>query len=245
MSWKIALTVALLTGIIMACITAPVADHVTQKLKVSNMEGGRGYLVVFLILVGLVGGAVVGLIGTRLAGAMAWGQFWKAAGLSLVIGNVVLFAIAGMFLMGIPKVPRMDGHPLALEIEMFLPLDLAPAEPPSSSNLRMSLYAGSDDNRYVEIDPNNVHREGDLLVIRTEAGLNTVAHTRKLSLLVGDTASFTLDMPLQPAPHAEDLVWTERMPMRLSTITGSAYTYTSVMVRYRVVKVTASEVVSP
>lgn len=45
MSWKIAIVVALFTALVTAVITAPVADRVTKQMKVSNMEGGRGYMV--------------------------------------------------------------------------------------------------------------------------------------------------------------------------------------------------------
>src|SRR6188508_1095259 len=77
MSWKIAIVVALLTALITAAITAPVADHVTQKMKVSNFEGGRGYMVILMILAAFVGGVIIGLVTTSMTGAASWGQFWK------------------------------------------------------------------------------------------------------------------------------------------------------------------------
>src|SRR5690349_3083213 len=115
MSWKIAILVAVITGLLTAVVTAPVADHVTQKMKVSNMEGGRGYLVILLIIVALVGGALLGLLGTKLAHATAWPQFWRASGISLAMGLGAVGLIAGLCLMSIDRPPLMDGHLMELE----------------------------------------------------------------------------------------------------------------------------------
>lgn len=236
MSWKIALLVAFLTAVVTGIVTAFVAEYTTKAMKMSNFEGGRGYAVAFLILAALIGGAIIGLVMTRLVGAIEWVHFWKAQGWALLVSNGLVFGIAGLCLLSIPKKPLLDGEEIALEAELFVPQDLGPKGPPDEKNLRLSLYAGSDDNRYVDIDTTRLHREADLLVIPVEASLNTVASVRMLSLTVNDSVGYTLDMPLQPAPREEDLAWTERLPMRLSQVTNTRYTYTRVLVRYRVVK---------
>ena len=65
MSWKIALLVALLNGVITAVVTAPVADRITKLHKVSDREGGRGMAVIFFFVpAGFIGGLLLGLLGT-------------------------------------------------------------------------------------------------------------------------------------------------------------------------------------
>ena len=236
MSWKIAIVVALLTAVLTAIITAPVADHVTKKMKVSNMEGGRAYLVIFLIGAGLLGGGVIGVIATMVVGAMEWGQFWKAEGVALLFSNAALFSIAGLCLLSVPKPLRMDGQLVALDIEVFVPEANGPVGKPSKKNLYMSLYANNDDNRYVEIDHGRVRHVEGMFVIQAEAALNTVSHNRMLSLTINDSIGYTLDMPLVPVPRKKDLEWTDRMRTRLSKVTDTTYEYTDVLVRYRVVK---------
>ena len=236
MSWKIAILIALITAIITAVVTAPVSDHVMKKMGVSNFEGGRGYAVILFILLGFVGGLAIGLITTRVVGAVEWNEFWKAAGFSLLASHVVLFGIAGLCLLSKPKPPLLDGHLLDLEAEIFLPKDLQPKDTLSDQNPRASLYASRDDNQYVEIDHKSIRPGGDMLVIPSTTRLNTISGGRMLSITLDDTMSYTLDMPLQPSPRKEDLEWTEHMPMRNSNITGNGYTFTEVMVRYRVVK---------
>lgn len=235
MSWKIAIVIALLTGLATAVVTAPVADHVTKKMKVSDREGGRGYLVVFLILAGFAGGAVIGAITTGAMHAAQWGQFWRTCGVAVVAGQAALFAIAGLCLLSAPRPPLLDGRTLALQVELFVPADLRPKDPPDQDDLSLSLYAGKDDNRYVDIPYDRLRLEEGTLVIPAEAPLNTISAERMLSLTVNDTMGYTLDLPLRPSPRRSDLDWTERMPLRLSRVTGTAYTYTSVLARYRVV----------
>lgn len=113
---------------------------------------------------------------------------------------------------------------------------MGPKGPPDEKNLYLSLYAGSDDNHYVDIDTNRLRHEAGMLVIPVEASLNTVSPGRMLSLTVNDSVGYTLDMPLQPAPRKEDMAWTERLPMRLSKVSDVKYEYTRVLVRYRVIK---------
>ena len=238
MSWKIAIVVAIITALITAVLTAPVADHVTKKLGVSNFEGGRGMAIAFILIpAGFIGGFLLGLLGTKLVHATEWAQFWKAAGLSLGMGLGSLGAIAGLFLLSIAKPPLLDGELVALQAEILVPKHLQPKDSLSDRNPRVSLYAGDKDNRYVEVDYKHLRKGSDTLVIPLRTGLNTVSHTRMLSLTIDDSAGYTLDMPLQAVPRKEDLEWTAPMPMRLSKITGNGYTPTEVMVRYRVVKV--------
>lgn len=232
----IAIVVGLVTAIITAVVTAPVADHVTKAMKVSNMEGNRGYMVILLILCGAVGGLIIGLVVTGMVGAAEWSQYWKAQGYALLASHGLLFAIAGMCLLSVPRQLLLKGELIALDFEVRLPAELGPAWPMEAKDVRMSLYATRDDNRYVDLDTTRIQRSGGELFIPGEVMLNTASPDRMLSLIINDSTSYTLDMPLGVVPTEQDLAWTKPLPMRLSTITGTAYTYTPVMVRYRVVK---------
>lgn len=88
----------------------------------------------------------------------------------------------------------------------------------------------------MDVDTARTTWEGDALVVRATADLNSAAVGRMLSLIVDDSMSYTLDMPLRPKPREADRQWTERMPLRLSTVTGTVYTNTALTARYRVVE---------
>lgn len=236
MSWKIAIVVALLAGLVTAVITAPVADHVTKAMKVSDREGGRGMAIAFLFIpAGFIGGLLLGLLATKLSHATEWGHFWKAEGIALAMSLGGVGIIAGLCLLSIDRPPLLDGCLMDLEAEVYVPRALQP-KGTTENALRMSLYATRDDNRYVDIDRKRLKNLDDQLVIPVRTPLHSVAPGRMLTLTVDDSVSYTLDMPLQAVPRKADLEWTDRMPMRLSKITGTGYTYTEVFVRYRVVK---------
>lgn len=238
MSWKIAIAVALLTGIVTALVTFPLADKVTRMLKVSDFEGGRGMAVVFLFVpAGLIGGLLLGLLGTKLVHAVEWSHFWKAAGVSLLMSHVALFSIAGLSLLSIVHPPLLDGHALALEIEVTVPLSLMPDGRLDPQKVRMSLYAGDKDNHHADIDTAHIAQKDGVALVRAEARLNSKAAFRMLAFNAEGFDGFALDpLPLPPKPTTKDLLWTERMPMREAKVTGTQYIYTKVLLRYRVVK---------
>jgi MFS family permease len=182
MSWKIALLVAFLNALLIGGLTILVADYVTRALKVSDFEGGRGMAVFFFFVpAGLIGGALLGVLGTKLAGAVEWSQFWKAMGAAALLGNFVLFGIAGFALLSVVKPPLIDGRSLALELEFFVPPSLAPAGDPKQAGLQVSLYAGDKDNQYSEVDTARIRSEEGYLIVPATAGLNSVSHIHMVS----------------------------------------------------------------
>lgn len=239
MSWMIAFVVALLNGVITALVTAPVADRVTKLHKVSDREGGRGMAVAFLFVpMGLIGGMLLGFLGTYLVHATEWTQFWKATGVSVLLGQGALFAIAGLSLLGLPNPPKLDGCSLKLEVEVFVPIERVPHGRLDPEALTMSLYAGPKDNQYAKVDTAYIRSEYGHIVVPGSVPLNSRAVFRMFSFNAKNTLSVTLDpLALFPSPTAKDLQWTEPTPMRLSEVTGTQYTYTDVLLRFRVVKV--------
>lgn len=236
MSWKIALLVALIAGIITAVATAPVADKVTKMHGVSDFEGGRGMLIVFgLIPAGFFGGALLGLLGTKLAHAVEWSQFWKALGLSVLLGQVALFGIAGLSLLSIPKAPTHEGHTLSLEVEVSVPRARITPRSLEPDQIRMSLYAGPKDNAYAPIQRDHFREEGDHLIIPAVVPLNSASTTRVLSFLIEEHTWLAFDLPLPPIPTIFDQ-WTLPTPMRDARSSGPDVPRSDVLIRYRTVR---------
>jgi len=236
MSWKIALLVAFLNALLIGGLTILVADYVTRALKVSDFEGGRGMAVFFFFVpAGLIGGALLGLLGTKFVGAVEWSEFWKAMGAAALLGNVGLFGIAGVALLSVVKPPLIDGRYLMLELEFFVPAAKAPAGDPKQAGLQVSLYAGDKDNQYSNIDTARFRMEDGYLVVPATAALNSVSHIHMVSFgTESGGIRQALELPLAPKPTKADLTWTERMPMREAALKDSKYVYTDLLVRYRV-----------
>jgi len=241
MSWKIALVVALLTAVITAFVTAFVADKVTGMHGVSDFEGKRGYAVVFLFIpAGFIGGFLLGLLGTKLVGAVEWAQFWRAAGLSLLLGQVALFGIAGLTLLEIPRPPKVGGQALALDIEVLVPLERITPASRERNGIRMSLYAGDKDNRTVDVDTARFREDEGKLIVPALAELNSRSATRILSFHIEEHTWLAFDFPLPPSPVVSE-TWSQPAPLRDARATGSSTEPSDVLLRYRVVKQEGAE----
>lgn len=238
MSWKIALTVALVTGLVTAAVAAPVADKVTGMHGVSSFEGKRGYLVVFVLIpAAVLGGTLLGLLGTRLVHATDWVHFWKAAGLSVLLGQVALFGIAGLSLLSIPRAPRLHGQTLAIEIEVHIPLARLTPRSTEPDQIRMSLYAGPRDNHYAEIDRSRFREADGHLVVTGLAPLNSSSPTRMLSFHIEEHAWLAFDFTALPAsPGDRDLEWSGFEPLRDARYQDGRAVPSDVRLRYRVLR---------
>lgn len=235
MSWKIALVVALLTAVLTALVTAPVADKVTRMHGVSNMEGGRGMLIAFVLIpAGFIGGFLLGLLGTKLVGATEWPQFWRAAGLSVLLGQVALFGIAGLSFLSIPRPPIALGDDLAIEVEVMVPRERITASAREPGHIRMSLYAGDRDNSMVPVDTARYREAEGLFIVPATVPLNSRSATRILSFYIEEHTWLAFDFLLPPTPIA-DTTWSEPAPLRDARSSGSNAEWSDVRLRYRVV----------
>lgn len=239
MSWKIALLVALLTAIITAVVTVPVADRMTRFHGVSDFEGGRGMLIAFVLIpAGFIGGGLLGLLGTRLVHATEWVQLWKALGLSVLLGKVALFGIAGMSMLSVPRPPRMDGHRLALEVEVHVPMARITERSHEPDRIRLSLDAGPKDNAYATIDTSLFREEQGNLIVTALADLNSRSNVRVISFHLDEETWLAYDLNhLAAVPTPVDQQWSAMEPMRDAKDARSAAAMSDVLLRYRVVKV--------
>jgi len=236
MSWKIALVVALLNAIITAVVTIPVADRVTKAHGVSDFEGGRGMAIAFVLIpAGFIGGFLLGLLGTKLAHATEWLQFWKAAGISIGLGQLALFSIAGLSLLSIPRPPLLQGNNLSLEVEVHVPLARINEELRQPGKIRLSLYAGPKDNHYARIDTADLREENGHLIVPAVASLNSRSYQRSISFHLGDDLWFSTEIDLAASPKEEDKAWTALQAMRVTHLNGFDDAPSGIFLRYRVV----------
>ena len=79
MSWKIALLVALINGVLTAAVTIPVAERLMEANDVSNFEGKRGFAIAFVFIpMGFVGGFLLFRFGGHILGPIGAGIVDKA-----------------------------------------------------------------------------------------------------------------------------------------------------------------------
>jgi hypothetical protein len=111
------LLVTLISAVAAAVLAGFISDAATTAHHVSNMEGGRGWLILICIALSFLVGGAIGAIATRVrvkgfiyALVTALGA---DAGLAVVAGAVAMLTA--------DSPPRIDGHRLHLEFEVMLP----------------------------------------------------------------------------------------------------------------------------
>lgn len=96
MTWPAALGIAALNALFTGVVTVFVAEAGTRWHRVSNFEGGRGMLVMLgFVPLGLLAGAVLGLIAARTGHTSGASGFLKQLGCAaLASGGLLLLATA-------------------------------------------------------------------------------------------------------------------------------------------------------
>jgi hypothetical protein len=143
MSWPASLLVAALAAVTGAVVAGVVASAAMGWYRVSSFEGQSAYAVVFLALLGMVGGVMVGLIVARLVAAGASPGMVRALVLSqaVTIGVILLMGGVARALADVP--PRLGGRTLLLAVEVRWPAGQTPPEDETGEwRLRLSAARG-------------------------------------------------------------------------------------------------------
>src|SRR4051812_2902332 len=122
MNWLIATITALLSGVVGLFSVGFLGNLCVDWYRVSPREGGAGYFVIALALLGALSGFIVGLVTTYLVAPDHTGLgFMKSFGSSSGV-VVALTAIAMLLCWLLADVaPTVDGKELQLEVELRLP----------------------------------------------------------------------------------------------------------------------------
>lgn len=246
------LVATLSTGIVGLVGTGVVTNAYTGWYRVSNFEGGSGYLVLLMAGLGGVCGLLLGGIvaGIALAGH---GRFagWAACFLAWAIALTILGAIAlGLRLFAdIP--PRMEGHRVRLEIELRLPEGAAPptvdAEAQSWIVLVSDLFGVRQSRAYGRLRTEDARLEDGRWTVASDLDVHTYRGRLHLSpQSQGESpVGFAIEIPRRPDPSSES--WSEWLPRgaahtRVPETQGPA---TSMSYRYRLVPKRPAAQMSP
>ena len=216
MSWFTSIFIAVLTGIAGAAASGYVAALAVDWYRISSREGGSGYFIILLGLVGLVVGLILGLVVSRKVAGGADPGFLKGLGYSLLSMLGTVAVIGGVARLQADVPPRLDGEELLLAVEVRWPEghEKSPADEPGEWLLRLSASSG----RTIR-----VHKEGPLWKedARLEDGrwvlpgaveIFTSRGERILDVVPDGVIRSGFIIPLPAYPGTRELQWSDWFP---------------------------------
>lgn len=217
-------------------------EMAAEAHHVSNFEGGRGYLLVFLVApAGLLAGLAVGVVAALLLAKGGGLSFLKALGAGLAGTALLVGGVAGAFLLSAPRVPRLDGRALKLEFEIRLPAGKTLPDSLKEAGFTASLYSSSKDNRFTDVAFDRVGPREGRLVIPGSIELATQNGGRTLLAGVNFEESQVFHLPLAARPTPADEAWCDWLRAdQYTRLTPALAPADAWELRYRVVRVEAA-----
>jgi hypothetical protein len=235
MGWIASFGTALLTAILGMFGAGFVADFAVDWYNVSSFEGGAGFFVIGMALVGVIGGFIVGLVVSRVVARRPQPRFSKALGISVGATAVLLAAIgvASWLLADIP--PQIDGEELFLLTEIRWPANGAPAPRElSDPYFRLGALSGSV-ARKIENGPvfvDDARQEEGRWILPGALPIFTRRGERLLEFGAGEKSIAGFIVPLPRYPGEAQRQWSGWLPApRSGELPADQFTY-----RFRVIR---------
>lgn len=141
MTWLGTIFVGIVTAAIGCVLSGYIAGLAVRWYHVSGFEGGSGYFMLGLALLGLIGGLVVGVVLSRVVAATANPSFFKALGVSVAAIVVAVGVVGGVARLLADVPPTIDGESLMLMVEARYPENETP--PPAGIPGTSTIELGS------------------------------------------------------------------------------------------------------
>lgn len=225
---------AVVSGAVGLVSAGVVASRAVEWYRVSSFEGGSGFFVVGMSLLGAAGGAVIGAVTAHLRGADS------ALLPTLALGALVVLATAGTvggvarLLADVP--PTFEGEELLLAFELKWPTGAdAPASLPGEGKARLGALSGRTLRTWGDgiLFTEDAAQVDGQWVAPGVASIFTTRGGRLLEASIGDSVLGTFLVPLPARPGSEERAWSEWLPRPRP---GSAPLPPGVRYRFRVVK---------
>jgi hypothetical protein len=216
MSWITSVFIALLTGGLGLFVAGCVAAACVNWYHISGFEGGSGYFMVAIALMGGIAGVFIGLMASWLVGAASAPGFFKGLGLSwgIVLSIAGAATLIAFLLADIP--PRIKGRYLDLEVEIKLPVGEtnSPANVTGNSSLTLGSVVNHVQRRSEKGDLKlgKARLENGRWIIPGSVSLFTMRGKRSIAAELGGkyVAGFIIPLPARPGKRFEQ--WSEWGP---------------------------------
>lgn len=216
MKWFGILGVAVLTAIVCALLSGIVASLGVDWYHVSSFEGNSGFLVIFIILAGLIGGLLLGGVTAGVVAAGANASFGKALGYSLLIVLVGAIVTTGALRAMADVPPTINGEELMLLVEVRWPSaqKISPASDPTLRTLELDILSGNVQrlSRQGPLWMEDARNEDGRWIVPGAVELFTNRGTRVITMSPTIPGALGQMLPMNGTPGTRDLQWSEWLP---------------------------------
>ncbi|MBW8770983.1 MAG: hypothetical protein JF589_14600 [Gemmatimonadetes bacterium] len=216
MSWIASILVALLAAAIGLVLGGFIASHAVSWYRISSFEGGAGYFVVGMALLGFVAGFLIGLVATRVVAASAHPGVWRAIGWSQLIVIGVAAIVAGIARFSADVAPKLNGEELLLQVELRWPATQTTSPATDTTPRRLKLYASHDHVARARRDGalwmEDAHQVDGRWVVPGAVAVWTSRGDRVLMVEPAFDGMHAFLVPLPAWPKNAQLEWSEWMP---------------------------------
>ena len=216
MSWIASFFIAVLTAAIGLVLAGFIASGAVSWYRISSFEGGAGYFVVGMALLGCAAGFLIGLIASRVVAASAHPGAWRAIGWSQLIVIGLAAIIAGIARLNADVAPRLNGETLLLMVELEWPATQTTSPATDTTPRRLRLYSVRNHVARTSRDGalwmEDAHRVDGRWVVPGAVSVFTSRGDRVLDVEPAIDGMKGFVVPLPAWPKKAQLEWSEWMP---------------------------------
>jgi len=216
MSWIASFLVALLAAAIGLVLGGFIASHAVSWYRISSFEGGAGYFVVGMALLGFAAAFVISLVASRIVAASAHPGAWRAIGWSQLIVIGIAAVIAGVARLSADVAPTLNGEELLLQVEIEWPATQTASPATDTTARRLKLYSTRNHVAHTSRDGalwmEDAHQVDGRWVVPGAVAVFTSRGDRVLSVEPAIEGMSGFLVPLPAWPKKEQLAWSEWMP---------------------------------
>lgn len=208
MSWLPTLLCGLLTGLFGAVYGGWMASRAVVWLRLSSFEGGSGYFVVAMILVGFALATVIGLVVCRLVGGAGMAGIAKGLGFSLAAVAIVITGLGGIAWVGMDREPMVAGQPISLDLEIRLPPGATAPPPNPDGDTYATLMSGSPPRvRVGQLRFDMAREEDGRWIVPSSVPIHVTKTPRILGVKLDMAEAQYFDAPVPARPQKLDEGW--------------------------------------
>lgn len=237
MKWLKFLLVAGLTGAAAMLGAGTVAGLAVDWYQISSFEGGAGFFVVGMALLGLIAGGIVGFVTAIVMARQGQARFGRALLTSTGIVASVLAIVTGAAWLMADIPPTIDGEELYLVTEIRWPASGAtvPSELPEVPDLYLGALSAetmrkSETGAFLIDD---ARFEDGRWIVPGAVPIFTTRGRRLLGLTTGGTSLAAFIVPLPGRPGEPQRQWSEWLPRAQA---GAPDAPNQFSYRYKVIK---------